>query len=279
MVSVARARGLEHAHTLDIPSHASMDEAWSRVAKATGVSLGERTTHVANHYGLEGADLESSAQVARKILPSRFARGLQVLPLQCTDRSLVVATADPVGLDSERAIARVAGRSVMFQVASPDALEEALQTAYPPDEAVRVDLSSLDKKMERGPHVLVVDDDDETRLLLRSVLETSGYRVEEAADGTDALEKLKKGEPFDLVTLDLTMPDMGGLETLRHIRSNVTTATLPVVVATGSDDPDRELELFEAGADDYIVKPVDPPRFVLRIKAVLRRRHGGGHGL
>jgi len=56
------------------------------------------------------------------------------------------------------------------------------------------------------------------------------------------------------------------------MRSRVTTADIPVVVATGSDDPLVEMELFEAGADDFIVKPVDPPRFILRVQAVLRRR-------
>jgi CheY-like chemotaxis protein len=76
---------------------------------------------------------------------------------------------------------------------------------------------------------------------------------------------LRGNDPFDLVTLDLHMKEMHGLEVLRNIRSRVATAALPVIVATGSDDPSVEMQLFEAGADDFVVKPVDPPRFVLRI--------------
>ena len=83
---------------------------------------------------------------------------------------------------------------------------------------------------------------------------------------------LRGDDPFDLVTLDLHMKEMHGLEVLQHIRSRLATAALPVIVATGSDDPAVEMQLFQAGADDFVVKPVDPPRFLLRIRAVLRRR-------
>ena len=125
-----------------------------------------------------------------------------------------------------------------------------------------------------GPHVLVVDDDPDARLLLRTVLEDRGFRVEEAPDGPEALDILERGGGFDLVTLDLNMKKMEGLEVLKRIRGRLATAAVPVVVATASDDPMVEMGLFEAGADDYVVKPVDPPRFMLRIQAVLRRRRG-----
>ena len=68
------------------------------------------------------------------------------------------------------------------------------------------------------------------------------------------------------------MDQMHGLEVLRNIRSRLATGSLPVIVATGTDDPATEMELFEAGADDFVVKPVDPRRFLLRIRAVLRWR-------
>jgi DNA-binding response OmpR family regulator len=82
-------------------------------------------------------------------------------------------------------------------------------------------------------------------------------------------------DPFDLVTLDLMMDRMHGLEVLRRIRGRMATASLPVIVATGSDDPAVALEIFDAGADDFVVKPVDPRRFILRVRAVLRRREHG----
>jgi len=118
-----------------------------------------------------------------------------------------------------------------------------------------------------------VDDDADTRHLLRAALEADGFRGTEASDGEEALELVDEAreDPFSLVTLDLVMPGMSGLGVLKVLRDRLSTQTLPVVVATGMDDPDVEVELFEAGADDFVVKPVDPPRFLLRVRAVLRR--------
>ncbi|MDT8367571.1 MAG: response regulator [Longimicrobiales bacterium] len=76
---------------------------------------------------------------------------------------------------------------------------------------------------------------------------------------------------MSLVTLDLRMPGMDGLEVLRRIRSRLDVGLVPVIVATGVGDPDTELTLLKSGADDYVVKPIDPPRFLLRVEAVLRR--------
>jgi DNA-binding response OmpR family regulator len=67
------------------------------------------------------------------------------------------------------------------------------------------------------------------------------------------------------------MPKMDGLEVLRRLRANVATAGLPVLVVTGSDQGEAEVAVMEAGADDYIRKPIDPPRFLARVKAALRR--------
>ena len=99
--------------------------------------------------------------------------------------------------------------------------------------------------------------------------------MSEAADGTDALVALNQTDDvIHLVTLDLQMRELHGLDTLRKMRRTLGIAHIPVIIATGSDDPRVEMELFAAGADDYVVKPIDPPRFVLRVQAVLRRRGG-----
>ena len=76
------------------------------------------------------------------------------------------------------------------------------------------------------------------------------------------------------MVLDLDMPVLGGREVLRSVRSSASTAGLPVVVLTGTPDAGAEIELMEQGADDYIRKPIDPPRFVTRIRAALRRARG-----
>jgi type II secretory ATPase GspE/PulE/Tfp pilus assembly ATPase PilB-like protein/ActR/RegA family two-component response regulator len=121
------------------------------------------------------------------------------------------------------------------------------------------------------PHILLVDDDPLVRAVARATLEQNHFAVTEVSDGTVALERLAVANDFALMVLDLKMPGMGGMDVLRKLRSAVQTAGLPVVVLTGSDDASSEVAVMEAGADDYIRKPLDPPRFLARIKAAMRR--------
>jgi type II secretory ATPase GspE/PulE/Tfp pilus assembly ATPase PilB-like protein/CheY-like chemotaxis protein len=124
-------------------------------------------------------------------------------------------------------------------------------------------------------HILLVDDDGVNRSSERTLLEKSGFRVTEAPDGVAAMQHIAQGDGFALVVLDLDMPNLGGREVLARLRSAPETAKLPVVVLTGADSLESELELMEQGADDYIRKPIDPPRFVARVKAALRRATPG----
>lgn len=273
LVAVARAAGLPGAEGLEISSDSGTQAAWDLVALTTGTSHEALARRVADHYRLDTAEMDFADPHAHRIVPVTLARKLGVAPLRYSDRVLVVATADPVSMEAERALARVAGRTVVFEVAPPALIENAIQHMYPAGEPTH-EVEPLPAESKGGFHVLVVDDDADTRLLLRSVLERAEFRVDEAEDGTQALSKLSSGEGYDLVTLDLMMPGLSGLEVLQEIRSRVGLADLPVVVATASDDPQVEMQLFDAGADDFVVKPVDPPRFLLRIQAVLRRRVG-----
>lgn len=278
MVGVARAAGLDDPDGLRIPAYTEPSDAWDRVALRTGATPDELAGLVATHFGLPVADLERPGAHAHRILPGRVARRLNVLPLRCSDRHVEVATSDPVSLEAEREITRVTARTVRFQVAPPARLGPAVEAAYAHEQPPHV-LPPLDAEGRAGRRILVVEDDPDTRLLLRTGLQQDGFRVAEAGDGATALATLAAAtdDPFALATLDLRLPDMPGLEVLRALRARPTTATLPVVVATGMDDPDVEMELFRAGADDFVVKPVDPPRLALRIRAVLRR-HGAGDG-
>jgi type IV pilus assembly protein PilB len=117
--------------------------------------------------------------------------------------------------------------------------------------------------------ILIVDDDPEDRLLVRTILAKHGWLVEEVRDGEEALARLRGDTEFALVVLDLEMPNVDGREVLERLRAMG--ATVPVVVLTGSPDPEDEYRLMEGGADDYLRKPLDPPRFVARVKAALRR--------
>lgn len=121
------------------------------------------------------------------------------------------------------------------------------------------------------PRVLVVDDDPVMRELAVGLLRSSGYTVEVAIDGQAALDRLERDTDFALVTLDLSMPRLDGVDVLRRLRGAVATAGVPVIVLTGADDEASEVRLMNEGADDYLRKPLDPARFVARVRAVLRR--------
>lgn len=123
-----------------------------------------------------------------------------------------------------------------------------------------------------APRVLVVDDDPIMRLLGSRLLGDAGYNVETANDGVEALERLERRNDVNIVVTDVHMPRMGGVELLRALRaSGREHSAIPVIVLTGSGDEAIELKLMAAGADDYIRKPIEPGRFVARVRATLRR--------
>ena len=121
------------------------------------------------------------------------------------------------------------------------------------------------------PRILLVDDDEDARLLMRSLLERDGYHVDDAEDGHRALDILKGDQDYQLIVLDLAMPGLDGRQVLDQIRGSVDTAALPVLIRTATGSDELEAELLEAGADDYVEKSVDADRFMARVHAVLRR--------
>lgn len=117
-------------------------------------------------------------------------------------------------------------------------------------------------------HILVADDDKNTRKLIGAVLEAEGYTVSMAADGQEALDILDR-QHIDLVVLDIMMPRMDGYEftrTLREAQSN-----LPILMVSAKQLPEERRQGFIVGTDDYITKPIDVEEMLLRIKALLRR--------
>ena len=117
-------------------------------------------------------------------------------------------------------------------------------------------------------HILVVDDDKNTRRLFRAVLEAENYSVTTAADGEEALAVLDR-EHIDLVVLDIMMPRMDGYEFTSVLRS--TNNELPILMITARQLPEDKKQGFLVGTDDYMTKPVDEEEMLLRIKALLRR--------
>ena len=119
--------------------------------------------------------------------------------------------------------------------------------------------------------ILVVDDEKNIVQLARLYLGNEGFRVEEAYDGKQALDKARAVNP-DLIVLDIMMPEMDGLSVCKELRK---TSNVPVIVLTARDDDVDKIVGLEIGADDYITKPFNPRELVARVKAVLRRSQGG----
>ena len=117
-------------------------------------------------------------------------------------------------------------------------------------------------------HILVVDDDKNTRLFLKAVLENANYTVTTAINGEDALGVLDK-EHIDLVVLDIMMPCMDGYEFTRILREAQN--NLPILMVSAKQLPADKHKGFMVGTDDYITKPVDDEEMLYRIKALLRR--------
>jgi signal transduction histidine kinase len=119
--------------------------------------------------------------------------------------------------------------------------------------------------------ILVVDDEPRNRELLRDLLELEGHSILEATSGQEAIDRLA-AEPTDLVLLDVNMPVMNGFEATRRIRSDPRTASLPILLVTALSDRDQRLKGIAAGANDYVVKPIDGPDLRLRVRNALHLR-------
>ena len=116
-------------------------------------------------------------------------------------------------------------------------------------------------------HILIVDDDAETRSLLREYLQKQGYRVSAAADGKALRAALATSRP-DLIVLDVMLPGEDGLQLCRDLRAR---SNLPVIMLTARGEETDRIVGLEMGADDYLAKPFNPRELLARIKSVLRR--------
>jgi DNA-binding response OmpR family regulator len=118
--------------------------------------------------------------------------------------------------------------------------------------------------------ILVVDDDPDNRAMIGHFLTNWGYAVEDAKNGKVALEKVKANPP-SLVLLDLEMPEMDGFETCEHLKTDPNTEWIPVIIFTGLEKMPHRIRGFRHGADDYVVKTVEPDELRTRIDLVLKR--------
>jgi adenylate cyclase len=137
---------------------------------------------------------------------------------------------------------------------------------------VRGSTAEAEYEMEAGnPGILIVDDNDDNRFTLSLLLETDGHaRIVSASGGQEALSLLNS-ERFDLILLDMIMPDLNGDEVLKSIKNNPDTRDIPVVMISADTDTEKVAKCIELGADDYLPKPFNPTILRARVGAALRK--------
>lgn len=128
--------------------------------------------------------------------------------------------------------------------------------------------------MKPVPNILIVDDEEDILEMLTYNFESEGYQVRQASNGVEAMEVVEDYQP-DLIILDIMMPKMDGVSTCMALRSRPELNETLIVFLTARSEEYSEVAGFEAGADDYITKPIKPRVLKSRIKALLKRRKGG----
>jgi len=159
-----------------------------------------------------------------------------------------------------------------------DRIREAVAKLAPPREAIPEESGPAAETAGAAPDgedgralILVVDDDENNREVLRRRLERDGHATECAVNGADALERIT-GRRFDLVLLDVMMPELDGHETLRRLKTEEATRDIPVIMISALDDLSSIVRCIENGAEDYLPKPFDPVLLRARINASLEKK-------
>jgi type II secretory ATPase GspE/PulE/Tfp pilus assembly ATPase PilB-like protein/CheY-like chemotaxis protein len=155
-------------------------------------------------------------------------------------------------------------------VAPPPTVRTLHATPSPFDSSSFQLLDETDGANGQAKKVLLVEDEDALRRVMKDLLEREGFTVFEAADGVVALDEIDRAGP-DIVVLDLNLPRLDGYGVLSHLRSRPATANLPVIVLTAKGDEDSEVRVFEYGASDYLTKPFRPRALSARLHSLLSR--------
>lgn len=128
-----------------------------------------------------------------------------------------------------------------------------------------------------GPSILVVEDEQAIAEMIMTSLELAGYRVTWAANGQVAYQMILDDAP-DLILADWMMPMMTGIELAKRLKREENTAEIPIILLTAKSEEDDKINGFDAGIDDYVVKPFSPRELMARIRAVLRRGNADTEG-
>ena len=165
----------------------------------------------------------------------------------------------------------------IFRVAPPEVKRSASTPAA--DAPVQEETASEESYFAKPPpsmrsaspkRILVVDDSAVIRKLVTHYLEAEGYLVAAAENGLDGLKMASMEKP-DLIISDFLMPKMDGLEFIKKLKSQLSTRFIPVIMLTAKDEVESEVEVIDAGADDYLTKPVVPKRLLVRVNRLLNK--------
>ncbi len=227
----------------------------------------------------EGAAAEKIAEAARAGgMRSLFGSGLRhVLAGESTIEELLRVTEPPHEDIQKAAEPSPRKRTPGGRVSPPEATR--LETAGAPvpfdlamdllDEPAQIDAVAGQGKGQ-GACVLLVEDEEQLRRVMKDLLQREGYTVAEARDGIQALDEVDRHAP-DVIILDLNLPGLDGYGVLAQLRSRPATKEIPVMVLTAKGDEDNEVRVFELGADDFVTKPFRARSLTARLEAVLGR--------
>ena len=126
----------------------------------------------------------------------------------------------------------------------------------------------MEQRSEQNVCILVVDDEQDIRRIIRILLESSGYQVAEAPNGLAAVEYIRQQPNVDLVLMDITMPGLNGIEASRAIRER---CSAPILFLTAKTQERDKLEAYQAGGDDYLAKPFSHAELMMKVESLLRR--------
>jgi len=234
-----------------------------------------------------GATADRIAEAARASgMKSLWESGLvHVLNGETTLEELLRVTDVPhedrgLGRTPTPAPFRVSGQQPAMPPGEPGS--NGVATLAPPAPGVDLSFELLDDAITpiledpvgrpgKGRCVLLVEDEDQLRRVMRDLLEREGYKVAEARDGAQALDEVDRSAP-DLIMLDLNLPGIDGYGVLQRLRSRPSTSQIPVIVLTAKGDEDNEVRVFQMGADDFLTKPFRARALSARLEAVLGRR-------
>jgi type II secretory ATPase GspE/PulE/Tfp pilus assembly ATPase PilB-like protein/CheY-like chemotaxis protein len=230
----------------------------------------------------DGATAEKIAEAARAAgMRSLWGSGLRhVLSGESTFEELIRVTDVPREEEEMNAAPPAAPRRAgRGKAAAPQPPAPALPVPVAPELSMDMELLEDPTIMDgilpggrgQGACVLLVEDEEQLRRVMKDLLQREGYRVAEARDGVQALDEVDRFAP-DVIILDLNLPGLDGYGVLQQLRSRPATREIPIMVLTAKGDEDNEVRVFELGADDFVTKPFRARSLTARIEAVLGRR-------